>query len=445
MTNGKLKALTQLFHKHMVKQYLPLPEGEGRFWRRRRKKKSQGEGIKKFLHLTFVIFNLTLILCFSAFAEALPIITTVSGGDAGLSRVLSNIGGLNLGYVKEGSREVYNLQWQPDFKLGPFGLGLNVNYGLGDFKPVGYETVVVRYLKYDDGRQGLQYGVISNLTWGHGLLLKNYTNLIAGPIMLNNSQLAFLGYFDNKDEGYVVRGLWSKTGVAAARLEERINDRLTFGQTYIADNDGIVIGTTGINQKISAIGVDATYALPLGFEGYAEWARLNNYGSGMGVGVGWDHSNPLADASFSAGYRLLDKGFVPGYFGQDYETNPIDMTTAEATGNNKNGYLVEMNAQIMKMATLRAAYEKYNDSTLASLNADATARLPQNVDVTGYYHQPNFNSFRSISLEDGAIIGGSIAYPMNQFTKVVVHYKKAYDPVAAQVVSSQYYEVRFSF
>src|SRR3989339_920518 len=62
----------------------------------------------------FVIWN--LLFGISAFAEDIPIVTTVSGGDAGL----------NLGYVREGTREVYNLQWQPDFKLGPFGLGLNV-------------------------------------------------------------------------------------------------------------------------------------------------------------------------------------------------------------------------------------------------------------------------------------------------------------------------------
>ncbi|MBU0501650.1 MAG: hypothetical protein ABIH69_06245 [bacterium] len=386
-----------------------------------------------------------LILAASvSFAFSDTLVTTITADGADSSGLSSRMGDLSLGLVTEGTRSAYSLTWHPNFKFGPIGFGLDASYALGDSKPIGYENFVLRYVEYDDGSQGLRYGVIESLTWGHGLLIKNYTNRLAGPIVLNNEQVGVVGYFNNSQDGYLVRGLWSKTGVAGARLEEKINPNLTLGQTYVTDNDGIMIATTGRTQKVAGIGLDATTPLPIGWVGFAEWAALQNYGSGLSAGVSWDRDFTLAQASFIAAYRLLDKGFVPGYFGEGYETNPIDLSTAEATGNNKNGYLIEFKSKIMDMATLNAAYENYNDSNSASLTANAFARLPQNVEVTGYYQQPNFDNFRAISFEEGAIIGGSLAYPANQFTKLIVHYRKAYNPTTGQVESSRYYEVRFS-
>ena len=107
--------------------------------------------------------------------------------------------------------------------------------------------------------------------------------------------------------------------------------------------------------------------------------------------------------------------------------------------------MVQFSANAFGLASLKAAYENYNDANSASLNADLFAKLPQEVEVTGYYKQPNFANFRSLTLEQGAILGGSMAYPVNAFTKVIVHYKKAYDTATGQVVESQYYEMKFSF
>jgi hypothetical protein len=65
--------------------------------------------------------------------------------------------------------------------------------------------------------------------------------------------------------------------------------------------------------------------------------------------------------------------------------------------------------------------------------------------VRGYYKQPNFVDYRSITLEQGAIIGADVAYKVNPYTSLITHYKKAYNPVTGQVESSQYYEVGLSF
>ncbi|PIS31779.1 hypothetical protein COT42_00090 [Candidatus Saganbacteria bacterium CG08_land_8_20_14_0_20_45_16] len=397
--------------------------------------------------MTFLIFNLTLVLGVSALAfdfGSSPVITTI-GTDAEKSTALSSqIGDLSLGFIKVGSKEVTNLSWRPNFKLGVLGLGLDINYALGEEKPNGYENIVLRYVEYDDGSRGLRYGIIESLTWGHGLLIKNYTNWLAGLILLNNDQLALLGYA-TLQERYVVRGLWSKTGVMGLRLEEKVNPMLKLGQTYIVDNDGVMLSGTTEVQKVAGVGLDATVPLPLNFEAFAEWAQLVGHGSGFSTGLSWAYDLLVADASFLAAYRMLDNGFVPGYFGQDYETNPINLTSAEATGNIKNGYVTQLGINALGLAALKVAYENYNDSDSASVMADLFAKLPQDVEVTGYYKQPNFTNFRSLSLEQGAIMGGSIAYPVNPYTRVVVHYKKIYNPDTASVEESQYYELRFSF
>jgi len=373
-----------------------------------------------------------------AFAEA----STVVSSDGDTSKLSSDIGGLSLGYVKVGTAEVFNLAWHPDFKFGVIGLGFDVNIGLGENRPLDYENVVLRYVEYDDGKKGLRYGIIDNLTWGHGLLLDGYSTRLTSSALLNNTMMAWKGYLDL--DPYVVRALSTKTGVNAIRAEEKINPLLTLGQTYIADSDGIVVAGTNTTQTVSGLGIDATVPLPLNLEGYAEYAQLLNHGGGFGTGLSWGYDFMVASANLTAGYRFLDSRFVPGYFNADYESNPINLTSAEATGNIKNGYVAQMDVKALGLASLGIKYENYNESE-ATLNADLYAKLPQDVEVTGYYQQPSFVNFRSLTLEEGAILGGTMAYPINQFAKAVVHYKKYYDTGTQQVVESQYYEVQLSF
>lgn len=385
---------------------------------------------------------LVIVICFLGFsAQALDTATTLTQSDSTTS-LNSNIGGISIGFAKVGSAEVTNLAWHPDFKYGPWGLGADVNLALGDSsKPSGYENVVVRYVKYDDSKKGLCYGVIDNLTWGHGLLMKEYSTRALGPIILNNEQAGTLGYLDM--EAYVVRGLVTKSGLYAARVEERVNPVLTLGQSYITDTVGVVpVGTTTI-QKVTGVALDASLPLPLNFEGYAEYAQLVNYGGGLTAGVSWAYDMMVANASFLAEYRMLGDKFVPGYFDSDYQSNPVNLASVEAAGA-KNGYYAQLGVNALGLARLRASYENYVNSR-PSLMADFYAKLPQDVEVTGYYQQPNFNDYRSLSFEQGAILGGTLAYPVNPFTKLVLNYKKAYNPATGQVEESQYYEVKLNF
>ena len=396
-----------------------------------------------------------LLLVASSVVAELPIpsisdintITNVaSAAKGGPSQLQSSIGGMSIGYIRVGTYEVATLAWRPDFKFGPWGLGADINLALGDKKPSNYESTVLRYVEYDDAKKGLRYGVLDGVTLGHGLIMKNYTTRVGSQVLLTNEQMGFKGYYDL--DKYTVRGMLTRSNIYFARVEEKINPTLTLGQYYLNDSTGRTITQTGGTARsfpsVSAIGADATLALPANFEGYAEAGQLINHGAGFNAGLSWAYDAMVANVSFLAEYRMLDKGFVPGYFGVDYETNPVDLTSAEASGKPKNGTLSQLGINAVGLATLNVIYESYQDSN-ASLTADLSARLNEQTSVKGYYKQPNFVDYRSVNIENGAILGADVTYKVNPMTSIITHYKKAYNPATGQVESTQYYEVGLSF
>ncbi|HVN67560.1 MAG TPA: hypothetical protein VMT55_04240, partial [Candidatus Sulfotelmatobacter sp.] len=362
------------------------------------------------------------------------------------TQLQSNIGGASIGWIKVGSSEVATLGWHPDFRFGPWGLGADGNLTTSDNKPANMENFVIRYAKYDDSQKGLTYGVLNGITVGHGLLMNNYTTRIGSQVMLTNEQMGFFGYVDL--DKYVLRGMATHSNIYMGRVEERINPMLTLGQYYINDATGRTIvqtdGTTRTFPQVAAIGADATVPLPANFQAYAEAGQLINHGGGLSAGLSWAYDMMVANATFSAEYRMLDKAFVPGYFGVDYENNPVDLASAEATNSSKNGYLVQLGINALGLATFNAAYESYLNSN-SSLTADLTAKASDQITVHGYYKQPNFVDFRSITLDQGAIIGVDLAYKVNANTSLITHYKKQYNPATGQVEATQYYEVGLSF
>ncbi|MFH1577340.1 MAG: hypothetical protein ABID35_07335, partial [Candidatus Margulisiibacteriota bacterium] len=197
-----------------------------------------------------LLSSLVVLLLVSA-SLAQQVTTTVTSGTGSPTQLQSNIGGISVGYVKVGSKEVGNIAWHPDFKVGPWGAGFDLNIPLGENKPLDYENAVLRYVEYDDSKKGLRYGIIDNLTWGHGMLISNYsTRLNNVDVLQHNDQLALKGYVDM--DSYVVRGLNTRSGILGVRVEERINPMLTLGQTYITDSDGVIPAGTTEAQKVSA-------------------------------------------------------------------------------------------------------------------------------------------------------------------------------------------------
>src|SRR3989339_295118 len=183
--------------------------------------------------------GLLLVVCFlligiAAYAEV-PATTNLTASSSG-TKLQSNIGGLAFGFIKVGSAEVATLAWRPNFKFGPWGLGADVNLALGSNKPAQYESLVLRYVEYDDGKKGLRYGILDNITYGKGLIMKGYSTRKASTVMDVNEQLALKGYVDM--ETYRLGAMGTRSNIYAARVEELVNPMLVVGEYYIVDTTG---------------------------------------------------------------------------------------------------------------------------------------------------------------------------------------------------------------
>ena len=107
--------------------------------------------IIRLLHCFVVILLLTSI----SFAQ--EVTTTITTGSEVPTQLESKIGEISIGYIRAGSREVANIAWHPDLKIGPWGFGADVNIPLGEDTPDGYENVVLRYMEYDDGKKNSKH------------------------------------------------------------------------------------------------------------------------------------------------------------------------------------------------------------------------------------------------------------------------------------------------
>lgn len=371
------------------------------------------------------------------------LLTNPSGALPQMTGQLSN--GMSLGYVKVGTTEVMLLSWKPDFKIGPWIMGLDFNIPAGSVKPPDMETVVLRLLGYDDGQKGLLYGVINNVSYGAGLLMKNYTTRVVGPVYLDNKQMGFRGYMNTDRLGVDGMATWSQ--VYSLHFSEPIHPLLILGQTYVTDTNGKdIVQPDGTNKHfpaVSGVSINADLPLPSNFKGYAELAQILGHGKGFTAGLDWGMDMLVAAFNFNMGYRVFDNNFVPGYFNENFETNPIDLASYEAASQPKNGYIAEFNGLIANVSSLRIAYEAYQGSN-ASLNASAAAKYDP-VFLNAYYSQPNFVDARSLTLEEGAVMGADVGYKINPYTTLVTHYKKAYNPSLGKVEETQVYEVQLSF
>ncbi|MFH1762269.1 MAG: hypothetical protein ABIA63_14320 [bacterium] len=390
-----------------------------------------------------LIFLVLLVLAGSSFASV-----NLSGvyGEGFSSAMGRTSNGISAGYQKVGTTETVVLSWRPNFKWGAWGLGMDFNAPIGNERPEGFESIVFRYAEYDDGDKGVRYGILENVTLGHGLLMDNYTTYRSSSIVPDNNDMGLKGYYKHDIYKASFMSTWSH--VYAVEVSEQVYPWLVLGQYYVSDADGVTITeNSGLQREYpSQSGIGGYALMPLwgGINGYVEAAKIFRYGKGYSAGIDWMQNLIVMDAAFNAEYRVLEKNFIPGYFGPEYETNPVNIASAAATSVNKNGYLIQFATRSMDLLNLNAIYEDY-DSTDPSLFAEGTVKASDKVYVSAYFDQPNFASLRSVSLEDGAIIGGTLSYMYNPFTVIKTHYRKSYDAALGRVVETQYYEIELIF
>ena len=356
----------------------------------------------------------------------------------------SNAGGF--GIVNNGGISAPVLRWTPDFRYGPIALGIDINFTLNNAAAAGVDNLVVRHLEYSSPKWGAKYGLLTNITYGSGLLMNNYTAVLKGGVIPSDQQGALRAYYNEGIFGVEVLGTWSR--VYGARVTEQVLPYLTLGQYFVGDGDGInqvrPDGTIKVFPSQSGWGVDAVAPFLLGSNVFAEYARLNNHGGGFSAGIMAGYDLILTRLTFKAEKRSLDHNFVPEYYNEEYETNPVDIVSYEAAGISRDGYKLSLAGDVLGTGKFWAVLESYNGSNSA-LKAEALANLGSQYFAAAGYYQPNFVDARSLDYKEGAIMTTKLGYKVNPFTQVIANAKSAYDPDQGKVVVTQWYEVALTF
>lgn len=249
------------------------------------------------------------------------------------------------GSERSGDRMFMTLSLQPEFKrfLGtPLSFGLNltiaqdfetgkVTFGTGD--PSTKLNNLFNWIEYDGKYLYARYGNTEDITYGYGLLMGQYYKEEAKSIQLGLNRLTAAKLGVRVLLPLDIKSIYpwkteSTSSLYAGRLTSDFSLlRIPFrtGLNYVVDTNPelkelgqniLVEGPETYPVPVS--GMSADLGMPLGalIEPYAEIAHLNNFGSGGEVGI---RGKILSLLWYQAGLRTATQGFVPNYFGQEYE------------------------------------------------------------------------------------------------------------------------------
>jgi hypothetical protein len=341
-------------------------------------------------------------------------------GELSMSDLESNKlgGGLSVLSTPSGN-PVVNLGLKPNLKFGDFGLGLDVNFAFPeDKRPAGLEWVVFRYAEYDNGVFGVRYGLLSNVTYGYGLVVDSYTTMKTVGSAFTPDQGGFKAYSKN----FAPIGIYALStagNVYGARLTYDlakvpvIEKPLVLGGSYMTDTDG-----TGTNNV--GIGV-YTYGADLGvkiidnmLDVFVEYGSLNDatgkLSSGIATGMNAKFGS-LFDLRFEL--RNFEANFIPGYFNSTYEISPVDLSTVNTPA--MSGYFGGIMMDFLGYGKASIGYTAYDGQDPLLKGALAFKEINKVSGILSYEKQfPN----------NDEVISGKFFYSVNSWQQMVVNYRK---------------------
>lgn len=326
-----------------------------------------------------------------------------------------------------------------NFDYGNFFVGAGLNLFSAERKPSSLDNIVLLSALWDTGTEGVRYESIEDLTYGQGLLVNAYSTLDKEPVVISNRAAGLRAYY--LGDFFDVDAFATYSHLYGIRASEDIFGLFTFGQTYLTDADGEkVVSRKGIPDTIdgrSGLSFDVWAPVFGDFDLYAEAAEIVNAGGGYCVGCHWGYNVIFAYINGRAEIRGAEPGFVPGYFGWAYETDPINLPSYEAYGKERVGYFAELKGFIFGVLNVTVAAEGYNDSN-GAFYLDSSLRALQTLFVSAYVRQPTFVSYRYAGLDDGTVIGGSVRYDISPTMFVELKARKNFDPDVGEVDESSF-------
>ena len=207
---------------------------------------------------------------------------------------------------------------------------------------------------------------------------------------------------------------------------------------YVQDENGDLIVET--ESAATVMGIDAELPLlPPGdfvLTPYTDLIKISGAGTGLHTGVffGWQ-----APANISIGgraeYRVLGENYLPGYFGPVYGverssylpvTNDLGLETAQkypkrewlAKSDTKasDGYLTEVNADVMGIVRVQAQYAtSADDQATGEFVSRATINAGDAAQIGVYYARSGLSELSEIGDLKDALVVAEAKVPLNSF------------------------------
>ena len=261
-------------------------------------------------------------------------------------------GGIGLTTINSdsGSQTYFNVHLRPEFAVGKFGIGLNINLLFntqdGTIRTQDWDSPTdilqqIRYLRW--GRKNdpvyVHAGMMDAARLGHGSVLNYYSNnaswdnrKFGGALDIDFGAFGFETVVSNFARSEVMGGRLYGRPLRGV-IDVPIIRNLALGGTYVTDVDPD--GTTATDDGVSVYGADIELPIvkksDIGLYFYYDWSQIQGYssveqrsrtfGNGQYLGVAFDLSSLVGQTELHAKFerRMLSKEYVPAFFDAFYE------------------------------------------------------------------------------------------------------------------------------
>jgi hypothetical protein len=341
---------------------------------------------------------------------------------------------------KSVSKMYQRISFQPEFKIGKIGIGLDLFLLIDENNKIRKEDwdelsdiiEKIIYIRYGEKRDPfyIKLGGLDGVTLGHGMIMNNYSNLINYPTVrkkgvelgVRRKLYGLEAMVDDLRRANIYGTRVYLMPLGGNNLP--FLNKFTIGATYCFDKN-----PRGDGKDISIMGLDAELPLKEGemldIILYADWASIRDHGEGISA-PGLLIRVPLI--MLKAEYRMMDNNFIPGYFNYLYELERDRKVISTSKQPKKRGFYAELASNIYNIVSLGVYYENYKET---NPNLRAKIKLlkkiiPQITLVEASYSQNNIKVFK-IKSEDTYIewkIGYNLSGPVSLIYTYALTYEK---------------------
>jgi hypothetical protein len=384
---------------------------------------------------------------------------------------------LGLTYIN--GQPFYAVRISPEFALGNFGFGLDLNMEFGSDGSIRKENFndatdylsIIRYVRYGQKNDPVyvKLGAVDYYTLGHGSIMYLYNNRPS----IDNKKIG-LG-FDLNMEKWGFESIYSdfsQAGVIGMRGNIKplklffdssipVLSKLELGATYVSDMskdahvEGVVynpvsqkieqrLGTKSLNEYGVDAGLPIYKSSVFNSQLYYDFAKIQDLGSGSSAGILLD-INLSSFVTLGARFerRWNKEQYMPSLFNWLYEINRFDYNpatdqissvyqTLKNMHRADNGNFGSLKIDVLNLVKVYGSYERLDktpESGVLDIKAEAA---PQNLPVVaraGYSKTNITNEGGMFRVDDHSYLYTELGYKPYSYLLVSMFYIWTFEPV----------------